>query len=61
MMQYVYYVHDHITDQTVYITGDLNDAREWIDEHIGEGDYEINKYVDYTVCLFDFVVKDDEE
>lgn len=58
MMPYVYYVHDHDTDETVYITEELDDAREWIDEHIGLGDYEISKYIDYGVCLFDFVVKE---
>lgn len=58
MTPYVYHVHDHDTDETVYITEELDDAREWIDEHIGLGDYEINKYIDYGVCLFDFVVKE---
>lgn len=58
MIPYVYYVHDHITDQTVYITEDLDDAREWIDEHAGLGDYEISKHIDYNVYLFDFVVKE---
>jgi len=58
MMPYVYYVHDHDTDETVYITEELDDARLWIDEHIGLGDYEINKYIDYGVYLFDFVVKE---
>jgi hypothetical protein len=54
-------VHDHITDQTVYITEELDDAREWIDEHAGLGDYEISKHIDYSVYLIDFVIKDDEE
>ena len=57
-MPYVYYVYDHDTDKTVYITEELDDARLWIDEHIGLGDYEINKYIDYSVYLFDFVVKE---
>ena len=57
-MPYVYYVHDHDTDKTVYITEELDDARLWIDEHIGLGDYEISKYIDYGVYLFDFVVKE---
>ena len=61
MTPYVYYVHDHITDQTVYITEDIDDAREWVDEHAGLGDYEISKHIDYSVYLFDFVVKDDDE
>ena len=57
-MQYVYYIHDHDKHETVYITEELDDARVWIDEHIGLGDYEINKYIDYGVYLFDFVVKE---
>lgn len=56
-MPYVYYVYDHDTDKTVYITEELDDAREWIDEHIGLGDYEINKYIDYGVYLFVCCIK----
>ena len=37
MIPYVYYVYDHDTDKTMYITEELDDAREWIDEHIGLG------------------------
>ena len=51
MMPYVYYVHDHITDQTVYITEDLDDAREWIDSHAGLGDYEISTSTIAYTCL----------
>lgn len=47
-----------ITDKTVYITEELDDAREWIDEPIGLGDYEISKHIDYDIYLFDFVVKE---
>lgn len=56
VMPYVYYVHDHDKHETVYITEELDDARAWIDKHIGLGDYEINKYIDYGVYLFDFAV-----
>ena len=34
MIPYVYYVYDHDTDKTMYITEELDDAREWIDEPV---------------------------
>lgn len=60
--QYIYYVRDCHTEETVYVTEELDDAREWIDDNYDPfREYDISKAIDWSVSLRGFVVPEGTE